>query len=136
MANMRMGSSDPGAAFNRYLGEVYPDERARIRFERRVRAIQLAADLMGAMDEMRQVSGLSKAEVATRMRRQPPAISRLLGGPDTNPTLATLIELLDALGCRLEVSIKPQPKDAARRKSPIQIRSVASRPPPRRPILA
>jgi DNA-binding phage protein len=120
------GSIDSGAAFDRYLAGLYPDEESRERFRRRVRAVHLATELMRAMDNVREAAGISKVNVAARMKRKPAAVSRLFTSPDTNPTVTTLIELLDALEFRLEVSVKPQPKEPARRLPPILIRGTVS----------
>jgi DNA-binding phage protein len=127
MAPKDASSINSGAAFDRYLADLYPNEEARERFRRRVRAVHLATELMRAMDDIRQAAGVSKVTVAARMKRNPAAVSRLFTSPDANPTVTTLIEMLDALEFRLEVSVKPQAKEPARRLPPILIKGGTSR---------
>ena len=115
-----MGNSR--AAFDRYLDERFPTEESKAELNARVLAVNVAADLVLAIDEIRRRRGLSKAAVAGSMGKDPAAISRLMNDPSPNPTLATVVELLDALDIYLAVDVHPQP--AKERHPTIEIRTV------------
>lgn len=57
-----------------------------------------------ALDERRQVLGLSKAELARQAGMRPEVVRRLLGSGSANPTLATVISLASAMS--LDVTIR------------------------------
>jgi transcriptional regulator with XRE-family HTH domain len=61
-----------------------------------------------ALIKARLRAGLSQAEVAKRMGTKPPAISRIESS-DTkhSPSVQTLIKYAAAVGCKLEVKLKP-----------------------------
>ena|SRR5690242_19451366 len=67
----------------------------------------------GLLDELlraRKRSGLTQAEVARRMGTMTPAVARLEGGGGKNrhsPSLATLRKYAKAVGCRLEIRLRP-----------------------------
>ena len=72
--------------------EAYVDAR------RRVDAIDR---LVRALDERREVLGLSKSELARRAELAPEVVRRLFSVDRPNPTIATLMALADALGLEL-----------------------------------
>jgi transcriptional regulator with XRE-family HTH domain len=51
--------------------------------------------------------GMTLAEVAERMKIDPPALSRLETGKMLNSTLATLHKWAEALGRKLDVELSP-----------------------------
>ena len=58
--------------------------------------------------QARKKAGLTQAEVAKKMRTQPPAVTRLetaLMDYRHSPTLATLKKYARAVGCKLEVHL-------------------------------
>jgi len=67
-----------------------------------------------SLDELlraRQRAGLTQAEVAERMGTQTPAIARLEGGGGSrrhSPSVATLRKYADAVGCQLEIRLRPR----------------------------
>jgi transcriptional regulator with XRE-family HTH domain len=71
------------------------------------------AEEFALLDELRcarQHAGLTQAEVAKRMGTMTPAVARLEGGGGKNrhsPSLATLRKYADAVGCRLEIKLRP-----------------------------
>jgi DNA-binding XRE family transcriptional regulator len=66
------------------------------------------------LDELLQArrrAGLTQAEVAARMGTKTPAVARLEAGGGTrrhSPSLATLRKYAQAVGCRLEVRLRPR----------------------------
>src|SRR6516164_6836572 len=71
------------------------------------------AEEFALLDELlraRWRAGLTQAEVAQRMGTMTPAVARLEGGGGKNrhsPSLATLRKYAKAVGCRLEIKLRP-----------------------------
>ena len=66
------------------------------------------------LDELlkaRRRAGLTQAEVAARMGTKTPAVARLEAGGGSrghSPSLATLRKYAQAVGCRLEIRLRPR----------------------------
>lgn len=60
-------------------------------------------DVVNAIDDAREAAGLSKAELARAIQKEPATIRRLLCSDNSNPTLGTLAEVAAALGLRITV---------------------------------
>lgn len=67
--------------------------------------------LMRVLDEIRGVLGLSKAELARRVDTHPAAVRRMLSVEAPNPTFATVVKLVDAVGLKLQLVPKDAPAD-------------------------
>ena len=66
--------------------------------------------LLDELLKARRRAGLTQAEVAERMGTKPPAVARLEAGGGSkrhSPSLATLRKYAEAVGCRLEVRLRP-----------------------------
>lgn len=63
--------------------------------------------VVNAIDDAREAAGLSKAELARAIRKEPATIRRLLSSEGANPTLGTLAEVAAALGLRITVEPLP-----------------------------
>ena len=72
------------------------------------------AEEFALLDELlraRQRAGLTQAEVAARMGTKTPAVARLEAGGGSqrhSPSVATLRKYARAVGCRLEIKLRPQ----------------------------
>jgi transcriptional regulator with XRE-family HTH domain len=64
--------------------------------------------VVNAIDDAREAAGLSKAELARAIQKEPATIRRLLSADNSNPTLGTLAEVAAALGLR--ITVEPIPK--------------------------
>lgn len=118
-----MGTNNaPGAAFDRYLDERFPDDESRAALESRVRAVKVAADLLKVVDEVRRRRGISRAAIAEGMGKDPATVSRLLNNPSPNPTVATVLDFLEVLDVYLTVDVRSQPPAAEERHAAIEIR--------------
>jgi transcriptional regulator with XRE-family HTH domain len=75
------------------------------------REMDAELSLVQAMDALRKRRHLSKEQLAARMSRSRPAISRILNGEDSNPTLETITGMLEALDVTAEVTLRPRVSD-------------------------
>ncbi len=77
-------------------------------------AYETQAEEFALLDELlraRQRAGLTQAEVAQRMGTQTPAVARLEAGGGKarhSPSLATLRKYAKAVGCDLEIRLRPR----------------------------
>jgi predicted transcriptional regulator len=72
------------------------------------------AEEFALLDELlraRRQAGLTQAEVATRMGTKTPAVARLEAGGGNqhhSPSVNTLRKYAQAVGCRLEIRLRPR----------------------------
>src|SRR6266581_9558270 len=77
-------------------------------------AYEAQGDEFALLDELlkaRRRAGLTQAEVAERMGTKSPAVARLEAGGGSkrhSPSLITLRKYAQAVGCRLEIRLRPQ----------------------------
>ncbi len=64
------------------------------------------------MYELRKAKGLSKAQMARRMKTSRAAVDRLLSPKNTSITLQTLRQAAQALGATWDFTLKKNPKQA------------------------
>ena len=79
--------------------------------------------MLQVIEAVRERENIPKAELARRMERKPEAISRLLRGEGVNPTLDTLVDLVDAIGLELDIRIKRQPAKRNGKYSPLKVKA-------------
>ncbi len=84
----------------------------RAEFERQSREIAQIDAIVNQLDSLREQHGLSKAELARLIDRNPASIRRLLTAP-VNPELRTLVAIADALGAEVRV-VRRKPVRAPR----------------------
>ena len=72
--------------------------------------------IMRQLDSLRAESGVSKAELARLIGRNPSTVRRLFTA-EVNPELKTIAAIASALGARLEVTTEKQPQRAKPRKA-------------------
>jgi len=65
-------------------------------------------EVVNAIDDAREAAGLTKAELARAIRKEPATIRRLLSSDNSNPTLGTLAEVAAVLGLRITVEPIPE----------------------------
>lgn len=112
-----------GQAFEEFLDGQLADPSFKAGFDRRLAKVKSIAEMLQVVDQVRERENLPKAEIARRMNRKPEAISRLLRGEGSNPTLDTLVDLIDAIGLELDIRIKRQPAKRSGDYSPLKIRT-------------
>jgi transcriptional regulator with XRE-family HTH domain len=63
--------------------------------------------LLSAIDTLRERAHISTEELARRMGRSRPTVSRLFNAAQANPTLDTIMTLLTAMNLTAEVTLRP-----------------------------
>ena len=78
------------------------DPEFRAEFERQRREIAQIDAVVRQLDELREEAGMSKAELARAIGKEPSSVRRFFTA-DVNPELKTVAALADVLGARVEV---------------------------------
>jgi DNA-binding phage protein len=112
-----------GRAFDEFLEGQLADPSFRAGFEKKLAKVKSIAEVLQVIELVRERENIPKAEIARRMERKPEAISRLLRGQGANPTLDTLVDLIDAIGLELDIRIKRQPAKRNDSYSPLKIQT-------------
>lgn len=68
--------------------------------------------LMRVLDQARLHLGVSKADLARRIEARPEIVRRLFTSKRSNPTLATVLKLIEALGFHLELVLNEEMRPA------------------------
>lgn len=102
------------------------DPDARAFYEKEYAKAKAIGALLAGLEAARDRKHLSKAEVARRMHRQAPAVSRLLKGEGANPRFDTIADLAFALNLELEVRIKDRPRRSKRPQTPVRVMAPAA----------
>jgi ribosome-binding protein aMBF1 (putative translation factor) len=79
----------------------------RLEYERTAREVAQTDALIRQLDSLRVDLGLSKAELARRVNRNPSSIRRLFTASQLRPELPMIVALADALGAELRVVPRP-----------------------------
>lgn len=77
-----------------------PDLQAR--YEHRRRTVISTRKLLMRIDAERERAGLTKAELARRIGTAPSVVRRLFAAEAGNPTLHTVLDVVEALGMEIE----------------------------------
>jgi len=89
------------------------DEETRAEYERARHEIEQIDAVIRSLDELRMDAGMSKAELARRVGRNPASIRRLLTAEQARPELPLIISIANALDASVEIkprSRKPRSK--------------------------
>jgi ribosome-binding protein aMBF1 (putative translation factor) len=78
------------------------DPEFRAEFQRQRREIAQIDSIVRQLDELRERAGMSKAELARAIGKEPSSIRRLFTA-DVNPELKTVAAIADALGAEVRV---------------------------------
>jgi ribosome-binding protein aMBF1 (putative translation factor) len=78
------------------------DAEFRAEFERQRREIAQIDSVVRQLDELRERAGMSKAELARAIGKEPSSIRRFFTA-DVNPELKTVAAVADALGAEVRV---------------------------------
>ncbi|HZK15752.1 MAG TPA: helix-turn-helix transcriptional regulator [Solirubrobacterales bacterium] len=78
------------------------DPEFRVEFERQRREIVQIDSVVRQLDELREQAGMSKAELARAIGKEPSSIRRFFTA-DVNPELKTVAAVADVLGAEVKV---------------------------------
>jgi transcriptional regulator with XRE-family HTH domain len=112
-----------GQAFDEFLEAQLADPSFKASFEKKLAKVKSIAEVLRVIELVRERENIPKAELARRMERKPEAISRLLRGEGANPTLDTLVDLVDAIGLELDIRIRRQPAKRNGKYSPLKVKA-------------
>lgn len=96
----------------RLLSERRRDPEFDAEFQRASREIAAIDTIVNALDSLRETQGMTKAELAREIGKNPASIRRLLTA-QANPELRTVVAMADALDADLVIV----PRSAARKRS-------------------
>ncbi|MGH2878524.1 MAG: DNA-binding protein [Solirubrobacteraceae bacterium] len=93
---------------DRFLADQLSDPEFRTEFERERHEAEAVDAIVGALDGLRDERGLSKAELARQIGKNPASVRRTLTAPG-NPELRTIIAMAEALGADVKVLRRSAP---------------------------
>ncbi len=89
------------------------DDDTRAEYERARREIEQIDAVIRSLDELREDAGMSKAELARRVGRNPASIRRLFTSEQARPELPLIVSIADALDASVEIRRRSHRKRAA-----------------------
>jgi DNA-binding XRE family transcriptional regulator len=92
------------------------DDATRAEYERERREIEQIDTVIRSLDELRQDAGMSKAELARRVGRNPASIRRLFTAEQARPELPLIISIANALDANVEIRARSRRSTGQRRK--------------------
>ncbi len=96
---------------DRLLADRMKDPEFRAEFERATREIRSIDAIVNELDSLRATHGMTKAELAREIGKNPASVRRLLTAP-ANPELRTVVAMADALDA--DVVIVPRSRRGKR----------------------
>jgi DNA-binding phage protein len=103
--------------YDRRRAELMKDAEFKAEYERQSRVIAAIDDIVNRLDALRVEHGLSKAQLARAIDKNPASVRRLLTAKG-NPELATVAAIADALDA--DIVVVPR-KKTSRRGKPIAV---------------
>ncbi len=111
-----MATPESQSFHDRRLSRRLKDPEFRAEYERQLRAIQAVDALVNSLEELREENGLSKAEIARMIDKNPASVRRLLTASG-NPELKTVVAMADAL----DADVRIVPRKNRRRRSKVSL---------------
>lgn len=90
------------------------DPEFRDEFERASREIKAIDAIVNELDSLRTTHGLTKAELAREIGKNPASVRRLFTAP-ANPELRTVVAIADALGADVVIVPRSRRRKRSRR---------------------
>jgi hypothetical protein len=92
------------------------DEETHAEYERARREIEQIDAVISSLDQLRMDAGMSKAELARRVGRNPASIRRLFTAEQARPELPLIVSIANALDASVEITPRARRSTAKRRK--------------------
>ena len=100
----------------RRLAHRLEDPTFRAEYERARTEIRQVDEVMRTLDSLRESAGITKAELARRIGKDPASIRRLFSS-ESNPELKTIVAMAAALNAKIEISVPPATRRPRRRRA-------------------
>lgn len=107
-------SSKTKTGFDKFFDEQMKSSSFAQSYAESRAEIDAVDSVVRALDEAREKSGLTKAELATAIDARPEVVRRLFTTKRPNPTLSTIVRLAAAVGYRVKLVRDTKPKRARR----------------------
>jgi DNA-binding phage protein len=115
MAIANRSSTSTESSHDRYLAQRLEDPEFRRAFERARVEIKGVDAIVNQLDELRAEHGMSKAELAREINKNPSSVRRLLTLEGANPELRTVVAMANALDADLRLVPRPNTSRGSRR---------------------
>jgi transcriptional regulator with XRE-family HTH domain len=113
-----MAQSGNGDYYRRHRAAWLRDPEARASYERERREIDQIDAVIRSLDQLRIEAGISKAELARRIGRNPSSIRRLFTAQRARPELPLIVSIADELGARVEILARESARASSRATTP------------------
>jgi DNA-binding XRE family transcriptional regulator len=101
--------------YDRRRHDWLADKDTRAEYERARHEIEQIDAVIRSLDELREDAGMSKAELARRVGRNPASIRRLFTAEQARPELPLIISIANALDANVEVKPRSRRSGGKRR---------------------
>lgn len=92
------------------------DENTRAEYDRARHEIEQIDAVIRSLDALREEAGMSKAELARRVGRNPASIRRLFTAEQARPELPLIVSIANALDANVEIKARSRKPTGKRRK--------------------
>jgi DNA-binding phage protein len=99
-------------AYERFLADQLADPEFRVEFERERHEIETIDAIVNALDGLRDERGLTKADLARQIGKNPASVRRLLTASG-NPELRTVVAMANALDADIKIVRRSARRTAA-----------------------
>jgi len=100
----------------RRLAQRLEDPTFRAEYERARTEIRQVDEVMRTLDSLRESAGITKAELARKIGKDPASIRRLFSS-ESNPELKTIVAMAAALNAKIEISVPSASRRTKRRRA-------------------
>lgn len=121
MPATRKSKRDTSYHDRRLARRLKEDAEFRAEYERHRREVAQIDAVVRELDELRERAGMSKAELARQIGKDPASIRRLFTA-EVNPELKTVAAVANALGAEVKAVSRRQPgpgRTSRRRRQPV-----------------
>jgi DNA-binding XRE family transcriptional regulator len=95
------------------------DDETRAEYERARHEIEQIDAVIRSLDQLREDAGMSKAELARRVGRNPASIRRLFTAEQARPELPLIISIANALDASVEITRRAPAASKKRTRTPV-----------------
>jgi DNA-binding XRE family transcriptional regulator len=106
--------------YDRRRQDWLADEDTRTEYERARHEIEQIDAVIRALDELRENAGMSKAELARRVGRNPASIRRLFTAEQARPELPLIVSIANALDASIEIKPRSRRSNATRKRAAVR----------------